>query len=313
MQAVIVAGGKGTRLRPLTYRTPKPMLPLFERPFLELLLMRCYEAGVTDILINVHYQADQIREHFEDGQDFNVQIRYSHESSPLDTAGAVKLAEPYFNGTPLIVFNADILTALDLKALIAAHKESGAVATIALTQVEDPTAFGLVELDAAGRVVAFREKPTAEEAARLGIDTVNAGTYVLDPRVFAPVPADTPWSFERQLFPKLLLEGQMVMGYLSDAYWLDIGNPAKYWQAHFDILSGTMPYPLKAVQTLPGIWVGAGAQIHPNVKLEAPCFIGEDCQLGEGAVIPAGTVLGSGSLVNGPLGRGIYPPGTLRI
>ncbi len=313
MQAVIVAGGKGTRLRPLTYQTPKPMLPLFERPFLALLVERCREAGITDILINLHYQAEQIQDYFKDGSHLGVQIRYSFEKTPLDTAGAVKLAEPFFSGEPLVVFNADILTNLDLKHLITTHQQAGATATITLTRVEDPTAFGLVELDADSRVLAFREKPTAEEAARLGIDTVNAGTYVLDPQIFQAVPPDVPWSFERQLFPNLLTQGKTVLGYTSDAYWLDIGNPGKYLQAHLDILKKHMPFALAATESTPGVWLGEAVEVDGSAVLNAPCYIGPRARLGPGAVIPAGTVLGGASLVNQPLCPGIYPPGTMLL
>lgn len=142
MQAVIIAGGKGTRLSPLTHSSPKPMLPLLERPFLAWMVERCRQAGVTDILINVHYQAQQIQEYFGDGEKFGVQIRYIWEETPLDTAGAMKLAEPYFTGESLVVFNADILTDLDLRALMAAHRRAKAQATLTLARVDNPTAFG---------------------------------------------------------------------------------------------------------------------------------------------------------------------------
>lgn len=311
MQAVIVAGGKGTRLRPLTLSRPKPMIPLFEQPFLAWMVERCRRAGVFDIIINLHYQAEQIESFFAEGTAFGVKIRYSHESVPLDTAGAVKQAEPYFNGEPLLVFNADILTDLDLGALIRAHTHRQATATIALTRVEDPTAFGLVELDSSKQVTAFREKPTAEEARTLGIDTVNAGTYVLDPEIFAAIPAETPWSFERQLFPGLLAQGATVLGYIADAYWLDLGNPERYWQAHRDILSGAMPFELSADEQSPGVWVGKDAQVDSGAELHSPCYVGPCCRLGREAVLPAGTVLCANSLVNRPLSPGIYPPGTM--
>jgi mannose-1-phosphate guanylyltransferase len=311
MQAVIVAGGKGTRLRPLTYSRPKPMLPLFERPHLAWLVDRCCAAGITDIIINLHYQAEQIEAYFKDGAHLGAKIRYSYETSALDTAGAVKLAEPLFSGEPLLVFNADILTDLDLTALIRSHQETGAVATITLTRVEDPTAFGLVELTEQNHVVAFCEKPTAEEAQRLGIDTVNAGTYVLDPKIFAPIPAGVPWSFERQLFPQLLADGRLVNGFVAEGYWLDIGNPERYWQAHLDILKKALPYALDAIEKAPGIWIGSNAEVHPGAHVESPCFIGDYCRIGENAVIPAKTILGSASLVNCPLSPGIYPPGLL--
>jgi len=311
MQAVIVAGGKGTRLRPLTYARPKPMIPLFERPFLAWMVERCRAVGVHDIIINLHYQAEQIEQYFQDGSALGVRIRYSRESTPLDTAGAVKLAEPLFSGEPLIVFNADILTDLDLGALIDTHQQSGARATLALARVADPTAFGLVELSNGNRVVAFREKPTAEEAARLGIDTINAGTYILDRQIFAPVPAETPWSFERQLFPGLLAAGEKVQGFVWEGYWLDLGRPTSYWQAHLDILRRAMPFTLDAHEREAGVWIGSGADVHPEAQLEAPCYVGPSCAVGAGAVLPAGTVVCATSLINRPLTPGIYPPGTL--
>jgi mannose-1-phosphate guanylyltransferase len=313
MQAVIVAGGKGTRLRPLTYATPKPMIPLFDRPFLQVLVERCREVGITDILLNVRYGAEHIQRYFQDGSPFGVKVRYSMETEALDTCGAVKLAEEYFTGETLLVFNADILTNLDLRALITAHQSAQAKATIALYRVQDPTAYGLVELEpgttAAQPVLAFREKPTAEEAARLGIDTINAGTYVMEPEVFQEVPAGEPWSMERQLFPSLVSKGA-VFGFPYEGYWMDIGNPQKYLQAHLDILSGEMPYVLEAQEIAPQVWVGEGAEISPEAKLQGPCYIGPYSQIGSKAVIPANTLVGRGALINSALTPGVYPAGT---
>jgi mannose-1-phosphate guanylyltransferase len=313
MQAVIVAGGKGTRLRPLTYATPKPMIPLFDRPFLQVLVERCREVGITDILLNVRYGAEHIQRYFQDGSPFGVKVRYSMETEALDTCGAVKLAEEYFTGETLLVFNADILTNLDLRALITAHQAAQAKATIALYRVQDPTAYGLVELEpgttAAQPVRAFREKPTAEEAALLGIDTINAGTYVMEPEVFQEVPAGEPWSMERQLFPSLVSKGA-VFGFPYEGYWMDIGNPQKYLQAHLDILSGEMPYVLEAQEIAPQVWVGEGAEISPEAKLQGPCYIGPYSQIGSKAVIPANTLVGRGALINSALTPGVYPAGT---
>ncbi len=313
MQAVIVAGGKGTRLRPLTYATPKPMIPLFDRPFLQVLVERCREVGITDILLNVRYGAEHIQRYFQDGSPFGVKVRYSMETEALDTCGAVKLAEEYFTGETLLVFNADILTNLDLRALITAHQAAQAKATIALYRVQDPTAYGLVELEpgttAAQPVRAFREKPTAEEAALLGIDTINAGTYVMEPEVFQEVPAGEPWSMERQLFPSLVSKGA-VFGFPYEGYWMDIGNPQKYLQAHLDILSGEMPYVLEAQEIAPQVWVGEGAEISPEAKLQGPCYIGPYSQIGSKAVIPSNTLVGRGALINSALTPGVYPAGT---
>jgi mannose-1-phosphate guanylyltransferase len=312
MQAVIVAGGKGTRLRPLTYRTPKPMMPLFERPFLAYLVERCREVGITDIILNVHYEAEQIQAYFGDGQAFGVKIQYSVEASALDTCGAVKLGSEFFNGDPLVVFNADILTDLDLAAMIRFHETGNALGTIALARVPDPTAFGLVELEGEEQqILSFREKPTAEQAALWGIDTINAGTYILEPEVFAQVPPATPWSFERQLFPELVASSQGMRGYIHEGYWLDIGNPLKYLQSHLDILTKQMPFPLAAEEIRPQIWVAAGVEIHPEAELNAPCYLGPRTKLGPRGRIAPGVVLTSDSFIDGSVAGGIYPPGTM--
>ncbi len=315
MQAVIIAGGKGTRLRPLTYGCPKPMLPLLGRPFLVWMVERCREAGVTDILLNVQYQAHQVSDYFGDGKNHGVDIRYIEEEVPLDTAGAMKLAEPYFTGESLLVFNADILTDLDLKALIQFHKASGAQATLTLARVEDPTAFGLVELSPEQRVLAFREKPSAEEAAALGIDTINAGTYVLEPEIFAPYPAGQPLSFEKQVFPELLARSGKMMGFTWEGYWMDLGTPAKFYQAQLDILTGQMPYNLaaNAQAHATGVWIANSAEVNPAAKLEAPCYVGDQAKLGANAHLPPGTLVGPQSLIDRPLSPGVYASGTLAV
>jgi mannose-1-phosphate guanylyltransferase/mannose-1-phosphate guanylyltransferase/phosphomannomutase len=325
MQAVIIAGGKGTRLAPLTYRSPKPMLPLLDRPFLTWMVERCREVNVTDILMNVQYQASQIQAHFGNGEAFGVKIRYILEDAPLDTAGAMKLAEPYFSGAPLVVFNADILTDLDLKVLIQSHLETQADATLTLTRVEDPTAFGLVELidspdigatwpAQARPIQAFREKPTPEEAAQLGINTVNAGTYILNPELFRDYPSNQPLSFERRVFPDLLSQGKRVTGFIWDGYWLDLGTPAKYLQGQLDLLEGQMPCFLEdADEIQPGVWVSRSAKVDDAAKLEGPCYIGAETWLGANAHISGGTIVGAHSLINQRLTSGCYGPGTLAV
>lgn len=320
MQAVIIAGGKGTRLRPLTYSNPKPMLPLLERPFLDWMVERCHSVGVTDILLNIRYQAEQIKDYFGDGHDFGVKIRYIEEDDPLDTAGSMKLAEPYFTGDPLLVFNADILTDLDLAALIQAHESSNADATLTLARVDDPTAFGLVELgetiDLNPRpVLAFREKPTAEEAARLAIDTVNAGTYILDPAIFSQYEMNQPLSFERTVFPDVLSQGKTMVGFIWDGYWLDLGTPAKYYNGQVDMLTGAMPYefPETLKQHPSHQWIDESAVIDPNATLTGPCYIGKQVKLGPNAIIPAGTIIHQNSYVDCSITAGIYASGTLAV
>ena len=327
MQAVIIAGGKGTRLSPLTYGSPKPMLPLLGRPFLLWMIERCQQAGITDILINIHYQAAQIKTYFGNGSDFGVNIRYVEEENPLDTAGAMKLAEPLFTGESLVVFNADILTDLDLSALIQAHQKTQAQATLALARVSDPTAFGLVELTEntssvkgngghTASVRAFREKPSKEEAAQLGIDTINAGTYILEPEVFAPYAANQPLSFERTVFPELLAQDKLLTGFVWEGYWMDLGTPAKYHQGQLDMLTGTMPYPHLvdiATERAPSVWVASSATIDASATLNGPCFIGDRVKLGPQASIPAGTILGANALIDRAMVPGIYAPGTMAI
>ncbi|MBW4553949.1 MAG: NDP-sugar synthase [Aphanocapsa sp. GSE-SYN-MK-11-07L] len=319
MQAVIIAGGKGTRLLPLTYSSPKPMLPLLERPFLEWMVERCRRVGIADILINVHYQSHQIEDYFQDGSGFGVKIRYIREDNPLDTAGAMKLAEPFFSGESLLVFNADILTDLDLAHLIDQHKQSQAQATLALTRVDDPTAFGLVEIQACDRccpqVLAFREKPTPEEAAQLGIDTVNAGTYILEPDVFAQYPAGVPLSFERTVFPNLLTQKNWVSAVVWEGYWQDLGTPLKYYQAHLDILTGRMPFDLAAIaqEHAPQVWVAASAIIDPAAQITGPCYVGDNTRLGPQAKVPAGTLIGRNCAIDAPISPGFYAPGTLLV
>jgi mannose-1-phosphate guanylyltransferase len=289
---------------------------------------RCRQAGVTDILINVHYQAQQIETFFGDGQAFGVQIRYVREDTPLDTAGSMKLAEPFYTGAPLVVFNADILTDLDLPRLFQTHRQSKAKATLALVRVANPMAFGLVELspdkpdagagpnaESARQVLAFREKPTAEQVQQLQIDTINAGTYVLEPEIFAQYPTGTPLSFERTVFPNLLAQGQRVSALVWDGYWQDLGTPGKYYQSQLDILTGQMPYMLPELgnEVAPQVWAATTAQIDPAAKLVGPSYIGENSKLGPHAQLPAGTILGANCLIDQALTPGMYGPTTVAV
>ena len=318
MQAVIIAGGKGTRLRPLTYGCPKPMLPLVDRPFLEWMINRCRETSVFDILLNVQYQARQVIDYFGDGDRFGVKIRYIEESTPLDTAGAIKLAEPYFTGESLIVFNADILTSLDLNALIKFHKDTQADVTLTLTRVLDITPFGLVEINAQSQVQAFREKPNAEQASQFlaqGIDTINAGTYVLEPKIFDIYPTGEPLSFERKVFPNALERGLNMMGFVSDGYWMDMGTPEKYYQAQVDVLEGKVAYDFgdRVEQIRDGIWVAKTANISEGAVLEAPCYVGEYASIGKAAHIPPQTLIGANSLVDKAIASGMYASGSVLV
>ena len=235
MQALILAGGKGTRLRPLTVYTPKPVVPICNRPFLLYQIDTLRRAGITDITLSLSYQPFKIEQQLGDGSDFGVKLSYTVEPQPMGTAGAYKFAEDLIR-EPTVVFNGDIVTDLDLKAVIRQHNERKAAATIVLAPVENPSAYGVVETEEDGRVRRFLEKPKPEETT---CRNINAGTYILDPKVLDFIPAGESYSFEYGLFPDLLKRGERFYAHVpAGAYWIDIGTPARYLQVHQDILAG---------------------------------------------------------------------------
>jgi len=235
MQALILAGGKGTRLRPLTVYTPKPVVPICNRPFLLYQIDTLRRAGITDITLSLSYQPFKIEQQLGDGSDYGVKLTYTVEPQPMGTAGAYKFAEDLIR-EPTVVFNGDIVTDLDLKSVIRQHNSRKAAATIVLAPVENPSAYGLVETEEDGRVRRFLEKPNPDE---ISCNTINAGTYILDPKVLDFMPAGETYSFEYDLFPDLLKRGEKFYAHVpDDAYWIDIGAPARYLQVHQDILAG---------------------------------------------------------------------------
>ncbi|MDZ7836779.1 MAG: nucleotidyltransferase family protein [Actinomycetota bacterium] len=244
MKAVILVGGKGTRLRPITYLNPKPMLPLVNRPFMHNFIDRLKSHGIKDIIFSTGYLPSVFKNYFGDGSRLGVNITYVVEDSPLGTCGAVKNVEKYLEKERFMVFNGDILTSLNLTDMIGYHEQKKSDITISLTPVEDPSAYGLVPIDRDGRVTEFLEKPSEEE---ITTDLINAGTYIIEPRVMDMVPQGVNYSFERGLFPKALAEGYNIYGFRSGAYWLDVGTPEKYLAAHHDILGQKIdfdfPYP----------------------------------------------------------------------
>ena len=234
MQALILAGGKGTRLRPLTVYTPKPIVPICNRPFLLYQIDTLKRAGVTDITLSLSYQPEKIEQQLGDGSNFGVNLKYTVEPQPMGTAGAYKFAEDLIR-EPTVVFNGDVLTDLDLKAVIRQHKERNAVATIVLTPVEDPSMYGVVETEDDGRVQRFLEKPKPEDTS---CRNINAGTYVLEPKVLDLIPKGENYSFEYALFPKLLEKEEAFYAHIpARTYWMDIGTPGRYLQAHHDLLA----------------------------------------------------------------------------
>src|SRR3954453_12912620 len=233
MKAILLAGGKGTRLRPLTIHTPKPIVPIFDRPFLQFQLDLLKQVPeIDEVILSLNYQPRRIEEIFGDGGDSGLALKYVVEPAPLGTAGAVRYAGESLRES-VVVFNGDVLTQVDLKAVIALHRERRARATIVLTAVENPMAYGLVETEAGGSIRRFLEKTNADE---ITCDTINAGIYVLEPDTFDRIPKDTPWSIERSFFPSLIERKETFMAYTYRGYWIDIGTPEKYMQVHHAIM-----------------------------------------------------------------------------
>ncbi|MBC7544075.1 MAG: NDP-sugar synthase [Candidatus Sericytochromatia bacterium] len=292
MQAIIIAGGQGTRLRPLTYDLPKPIIPIFNRPLLYYQIELLKRHGITDIILNLHYLADVLETTLGDGSAWGVQLRYVYESQPMGTAGAVALARPLLGREPVLVLNGDVLTDLDLTRFLAFHRDLRAKVSIGLTRVSDPTAYGLVFVDPHGRVSRFLEKPSYDEAV---VDTVSAGLYWLEPEVLDRIPAGEPYSFERGLFPSLLADGQVLGGYFGRSYWLDIGTPRKYYQAHHDILSGRLALSIPDIRpNADQIWIGPGTEIDPSASLLGPVYLGRGVRIGRHARINPYTIIGDG-------------------
>ena len=288
MRAILLAGGKGTRLRPLTLHTPKPIVPIFDRPFLQYqidLLRQVPE--VDEIVLSLNYQPRRIEEVFGDGEHLGVHLRYVVEPAPLGTGGAIKFAAGETRG-PILVFNGDVFTSVDLKSVIALHRERQAKATIVLTPVENPSAYGLVETDAEGNVKAFLEKPSPDQ---IRCNTINAGIYVLEPETLERIPRDTNFSIERGYFPTLIANGETFVSQVSAGYWLDIGAPDKYRLAHRDIMDGRFVAPPFAATPKQAV-ISPAARIEDGASVEAPCFIDADAVVKRGARIGPYSVIG---------------------
>jgi NDP-sugar pyrophosphorylase family protein len=293
VRAVILAGGEGTRLRPLTLALPKPVVPVVDRPFLRHQLDRLSTIGVDDVVFSIAYQPDRVRAVFGDGTAVGKRIRYAVEETPLGTGGAVKNAEPWLDDVT-VVFNGDVLTDVDLPSVIEAHRRTRAACTIVLTPVPNPSAYGLVETDAEARVRRFIEKP---DPSQITTDTINAGIYVLDTSTLGLMPPAVNHSIERAFFPALLARGDRVTGYVHRGYWIDIGTPEKYAQVHRDILEGRFAVTLDG-RPRAGGWVHPEASVDEAAELAGPFYIGPRCRVSARARVGAGSVLTGGVTVD---------------
>ena len=289
LKALILVGGEGTRLRPLTYHTPKPMVPVLNVPFLEHVIRNLKEHNVTEIVMAQHYLAASMKDYFGNGSKLGVNLYYVMEESPLGTAGAVKNLADFLDGT-FFVLNGDIFHNRDFTAMLKFHRRHRAKATIVLSPVEDPTIYGVVETDKRGRVVRFTEKPKPEEVKT---NMINAGTYVLEPDILQRIPPDTRFTFEREVFPQMLADGLSVYAYPTDNYWMDTGTPEKYLQLHRDLLSSKYDgYVLEK-----NVSKGEGSKIHPMVKFKGKVIIGDNCVIASGVKLTGPVVIGPDCII----------------
>jgi mannose-1-phosphate guanylyltransferase len=293
MKAVILVGGLGTRLRPLTCNTPKPMIPLVNQPFIEHMLENLRDQGIGEAILAVQYLADRFREALGDGSRLGMKVYVIEEPEARGTAGAVKNVEHMLDGTTF-VFNGDVMTDLDLQAMLAFHRERGSKLTLALTPVEDPTAYGLVEMHEDGHIRRFIEKPRQDE---ITTDLINAGTYIMEPELLRYVPPREYFMFERGLFPVVLQTKDPMYGYPTRAYWTDIGKPQAYLEVHHDILMGKVRHGFRGREIGNRVWQEDGADIHPTAQIVGPVVIGPDVTVGRGARVIGPTVIGANCVI----------------
>jgi mannose-1-phosphate guanylyltransferase len=286
MQALILAGGEGTRLRPLTTTVPKPVVPLVDRPFIQFMLDWLIGHGVDDIVMSCGHMASGVRNVLGDGSAFGIQLRYVEEPQPLGTGGALKYAEPLLDDR-FLMLNGDVLTDMDLTAQLAQHERTGARATLALTPVEDPSAYGLVRTADGGEVEEFVEKPSPDQ---IDTNNISAGAYVLERSVLELLEAEQPASIERDVFPRLVGEG--LYGYVSGGYWLDIGTPARYLQGTYDILERTVE--TGVARRMGDAYLCVEDHVENRGRIIPPALVESGCRIGEGSKIGGRVVLESG-------------------
>ncbi|HEX5266195.1 MAG TPA: sugar phosphate nucleotidyltransferase [Acidimicrobiales bacterium] len=298
MKAVIMAGGEGTRLRPLTSNQPKPMIPLANRPMMEHIVGLLREHGFTEIVVTVAFLANAIRTYFGDGSEFGVRMVYASEETPLGTAGSIRNAMDELDERFLVI-SGDVLTDIDLSAVVRFHEERGATATIALKAMENPLEFGIVITREDGSIERFLEKPTWGQVFS---DTINTGIYVLEPEVFDYIPAGRPVDFSGEVFPAMLEAGAPMAGWVAEGYWEDVGNLEAYLRSHHDVLDEKVEVEVDGFRLAEGVWLGEGAEVDPTARLEGPAIVGPNCRVDAGATLSAYTVLGA----NVRVGRDAY-------
>lgn len=288
MKALFLAGGKGTRLRPLTDHLPKPMVPVMGRPLLERNIEALRSCGAEEAVLSTCYRAEDIERHFERSGDCGIKLSYVSEDIPLGTGGAIKNCRDYFDDT-FLIFNSDIVSNIDLSDLIRFHRKKGADVTIAATRVTNPSNYGVIEYDEFGFATSFTEKPKPGEEKS---DFINAGIYVFEPKVLDLIPSDRVVSVEKETFPKLLKNGYKIAVYRGGTYWIDIGTPEKYMQVHRDIFSGLCRVPENDFGRN-GVYGAGGAEIHGTARIVGPVWFGKNVRIGANVTVGPNVVLGN--------------------
>jgi mannose-1-phosphate guanylyltransferase/phosphomannomutase len=293
VKAVIMAGGEGTRLRPLTSNQPKPMMHLANRPMMEHIVGLLQKHGFEEIVVTVAFMANNIRSYFGDGSEFGVRMVYATEESPLGTAGSVRNAMEELDERFLVI-SGDVLTDIDLSRIVAYHDERAALATIGLTAVENPLEFGIVITREDGTIERFLEKPGWGQVFS---DTVNNGIFVLEPKIFDYIPEGRPVDFSSEVFPALLEEGQPLYGSVCEGYWEDVGTLAAYVNAHRDILDGRVEVDVPGFRLDGRVWLGEGAEVDPDARVDGPALVGDNTRVEAGARLGPYSVLGNNVMV----------------
>jgi mannose-1-phosphate guanylyltransferase / phosphomannomutase len=320
MKAVIMAGGEGTRLRPLTSNLPKPMMPLANKPMMEHVVDLLRRHGFEEIVVTLAFMPDAIRTYFGDGSEFGVHIQYATEEVPLGTAGSVRNAADALDERFLVI-SGDVLTDIDLDKVVAFHEEKGALATIGLVPVENPLEFGIVITREDGSIERFLEKPSWGQVFS---DTINTGIFVLEPAIFDHIPGDRAVDFSSEVFPSLLRQGLPLFGAVADGYWEDVGTPEAYVSVHKDILDQKVEVAVPGFEVSGGVWIGEGGEVHPDAMIDGPAVVGDNARVGAGVRLGEYAVLGANVKVrdgaevrrsivqdNAYLGEGVRLAGTV--
>ncbi len=300
MKGIIIAGGAGTRLRPLTYTRPKPLIPVVNRPFLEYQVALLKRHGISEIIFCTNYMADKIADHFGDGSRFGVTMRYAIEEQPLGTAGAIKNAQSIAGRSTVVVLNGDVLTDFDISSVVRFHQEKNALVTLTLKEVPSPSPYGVIITDEEGRVREFREPSEATKkmlaanpnVERTGVDYINAGIYVMEPPALDAIPTGRPVSVERETYPRFLEEGRPIYAVVRDGYWLDIGRPEQYREATRAILERDIAVDMPGEWTSAGYWAQEGVEVDPTAHIAPTVHVGARARVGAGTSVTGMTVIG---------------------